>query len=186
VLGKRALLVIDGAAPKVLSPGQEHQGVRLISVRGQMATVEVQGMRYTLRVGEAPVAIGSIPADDGKRVVLTANGQGHFVADGLINGRTARFLVDTGATSIVLGEEDARRLGLPLDGGQAVHVRTANGTAMGRQIRLHAVRLGDVQVHDVPAIVLPMPLPYVLLGNSFLARFQMRRHNDQLTLERRF
>jgi aspartyl protease family protein len=41
-------------------------------------------------------------------------------------------------------------------------------------------------VYGVAAIVLPQPMPYVLLGNSFLTRFQMQRTNDQLTLDRRF
>jgi aspartyl protease family protein len=46
--------------------------------------------------------------------------------------------------------------------------------------------VGEAQVYDVPAIVLPQSMPFVLLGNSFLTRFQMQRNNDQMTLERRF
>ena len=53
-------------------------------------------------------------------------------------------------------------------------------------IRLIQVRVGDVLVYDVAAIVLPQAMPYVLLGNSFLTRFQMQRTNDQLTLEKRW
>jgi aspartyl protease family protein len=52
--------------------------------------------------------------------------------------------------------------------------------------RLASVRVGDVEVFDVEAVVLQQPMPYVLLGNSFLNRFQMRRDNVQLTLERRY
>ena len=48
------------------------------------------------------------------------------------------------------------------------------------------MRIGDVQVYNVDASVLPAPLPYVLLGNSFLDRFQMRRENTQLTLDKRY
>jgi aspartyl protease family protein len=48
------------------------------------------------------------------------------------------------------------------------------------------VRVGEATVYSVPAVVLPQPMPFVLLGNSFLSRFQMKRQNDQLTLERRY
>jgi aspartyl protease family protein len=48
------------------------------------------------------------------------------------------------------------------------------------------VRLGDAEVSDVTAVILPQQMPYVLLGNSFLTRFQMQRDNDQMTLQRRY
>ena len=50
---------------------------------------------------------------------------------------------------------------------------------------LNTVRIGDVQVHNVEAVVVPQAMSYVLLGNSFLTRFQMKRENDLLTLDRR-
>jgi len=188
VSGTRALVVVNGTAPKFLSAGQAHQGVTLLGVAGDTATVDVGGHQHTLRVGEAPVSIGSSASASGtgKRVVLTADGRGHFVASGQINGQSVRFLIDTGATNIILGEADARRINLPFDQGQKVGVSTANGRAVGHMLRLQSVRLGDVQVYDVAAIVLPQAMPYVLLGNSFLTRFQMLRQNDQLTLERRY
>lgn len=189
VSGTRALVVVDGSAPKFLSAGQAHQGVRLVGVQGDTATVEVEGGKHTLRVGEAPVSVGrgrASEAGTGQRVVLTADGQGHFVTGGMINGRSVRFLVDTGATNVVLSESDARRINLAFDKGQKVGVSTANGQVVGHILRLQSVRLGDVQVYDVAAIVLPQSMPYVLLGNSFLTRFQMLRQNDQLTLERRY
>ncbi|WP_382328783.1 TIGR02281 family clan AA aspartic protease [Hydrogenophaga sp. UC242_50] len=63
---------------------------------------------------------------------------------------------------------------------------TANGRVVGHQVQLDSVRVGDAQVYGVAAIVLPQPMNYILLGNSFLTRFQMQRHNDQLTLEKRY
>ena len=50
---------------------------------------------------------------------------------------------------------------------------------------LGVVRVGDVQVYNVEAAILPMPMPQVLLGNSFLNRFQMKRDNERMTLEKR-
>ena len=53
-------------------------------------------------------------------------------------------------------------------------------------VKLGSVRVGDVEIYDVDASVLPQAMPYVLLGNSFLSRFQMRRDNDQMVLDRRY
>ncbi|WP_236574155.1 retropepsin-like aspartic protease family protein [Hydrogenophaga sp. PBL-H3] len=187
VAGGKALVTIDAAAPRFLSPGQAHQGVKLLSVLGDAAVIEVNGQRQTLRVGEAPVSQGQSKTDaGGKRVVLTADSQGHFMPPGQINGRQVQFMVDTGATQVILSESDAKRINLKYELGRKVNVSTANGGAVGYQVRLESVRIGEAQVFDVSAIVLPQPMPFVLLGNSFLSRFQMQRTNDQLTLDRRY
>jgi aspartyl protease family protein len=57
---------------------------------------------------------------------------------------------------------------------------------LGYLLTLNSVRIGDVEVQNVEAIVAQQAMPYVLLGNSFLTRFSMRRDNDQMVLERRF
>ncbi len=188
VSGSKALVVIDGAAPRFLSAGQSHQGVKLLSLQGESATVEVNGKRQTLQVGDAPVSVGrAAPAGGGgQRIVLTADARGHFLPAGQINGREVQFMVDTGATSVALGESDARRINLKYEDGQRVRVNTANGQAVAHLVRLDSVRIGDVTVYGVEALVTPQSMSYVLLGNSFLNRFQMQRQNDQLTLEKRF
>lgn len=189
VSGSKALVVIDGGAPRFMAAGQAHQGVRLVSVQGDAAVIDIGGQRQTLRLGEAPVHLGGAGADAAggtQRVVLTADGRGHFMPQGQINGRAVQFLVDTGATQVILGESEARRINLDYQRGRRINVQTANGGAIGYQLTLDTVRVGDAQLHAVGAIVLPQPMPYVLLGNSFLSRFQMQRHNDQMTLERRY
>jgi len=55
----------------------------------------------------------------------------------------------------------------------------------GWRMRLDSVRIGDVEVLNVDAIITPQAMPYVLLGNSFLGQFQMTRTNDQMVLEKR-
>ena len=131
---------------------------------------------------------GAAAADSGtgQRVVLTADSRGHFLPQGQINGRAVQFLVDTGASQIAIGEPEAQRLNLDYQRGERVGVQTANGQAVGYRLTLDTVRVGEVQVRAVQAIVIPQPMPYVLLGNSFLNRFQMQRTNDQLSLERRY
>jgi aspartyl protease family protein len=187
VAGGKALVIIDGAAPKFLSVGQTVQGVKLLSVEGDAATVDVDGKRQTLQVGGAPVSVGKVRSGGGgQRIVLTADPTGHFVPQGQINGKAVQFLLDTGATTVALGAADAKRINLKYEHGQKVRMNTANGTSTGYLIRLDSVRVGDVVAYDVEAVVSPQPMPFVLLGNSFLNRFQMQKTNDQLTLEKRF
>lgn len=182
----RALVVIDGAPPRFMSPGQTVNGVRLVSAQGDLAVLEIGGRQQTLRVGDAPVSVGGNGAvQGGQRIVLTADARGHFLPQGQINGRTVQFMVDTGATLVAMGESEAQRLNLKFRDGQPVRINTANGTITAYQIQLNTVRIGDVQVYDVAAVVSPQPMPYILLGNSFLTRFQMQRQNDQMTLEKR-
>jgi aspartyl protease family protein len=94
-------------------------------------------------------------------------------------------MVDTGATAIALGQPDADRLGLDWKAGQRALTQTANGAVPVHTITLTSVRVGEVTVSNVAAVVVPQPMPYVLLGNSFLTRFQMRRDNDVMRLELR-
>ncbi len=187
ILGSKALLVVDTTEPKAVGPGETHRGVKVVSAQGDTAVVEIGGQRQSLRIGGAPVSVGSTaPSGAGTRIVMSADSAGHFVASGSINGRAVQFLVDTGATTLGIGIADAERIGLKYREGRPVEVGTANGVARGWQLRLRSVRLNDIEVYDVDAIVTPISLPYVLLGNTFLTRFQMTRTNEQLVLERRF
>lgn len=185
--GDKALLVINGEAPRFLSPGQTLAGVRLISLTGDSAVVEVAGQRNTLRMGQSPIGMSAAAmAAAGNRVVLEAGPGGHFVTQGQINGRLVQFMADTGATVVSLGRDDAERIGLKASDGQPVTMTTANGTVQGYQLRLDSVKVGDAILYNVPAVVMPVPMPYVLLGNSFLSRFQLKRDHSQLILEKRY
>ena len=183
ILGSKALLVVNGSAPRGIAAGETHQGVRVISVEKEQALIEVDGARRSLRLGEAPVSVGS--RTGGRRVVLMADARGHFINTGMINGTRMQYMVDTGASTVAIGKPDADRMGLQYTKGQAVQMSTANGVAQGWLIRLDSVRIGDVEVYGVEAVVTPQGMPYVLLGNSLLAAFQMTRTNDQLVLEKR-
>lgn len=186
-MGRQALLVIDGGAPRAVPVGGSVQGVRLLELRPDEALVEIDGERHTLRLGASAVHLGGAPsAGNGHQITLSSDARGHFTTPGLINGRSVSFLVDTGATLVALGRDEADRLGLAYQKGPRVGLRTANGDAVGWRIALDTVRVGDVEVYNVEAVVQPQPMPFVLLGNSFLARFQMRRENDTMTLLRRF
>ena len=185
-LGSRALLVIDGK-PKSVAVGATVDGVRLVSVNGNDAVIEVKGQRTTLQLGGSPANLGAGASEGtGGQIVLTAESGGHFYTSGTINGRGVRFLVDTGATHITMSQAEADRIGIDYKNAPRGLTQTANGSVPVFRVMLTSVRIGDVQVYNVAAVVLPAPMSHLLLGNSFLGRFQMRRENDRLTLDKRF
>lgn len=185
-LGDKALLMIDGA-PRTLATGATVQGVKLVSVTGNDAVVEIKGKRVTVVMGGAQVSLGGhASSGGGSQIVLTAGSGGHFMTAGAINGRAVRFMVDTGATSVSMSIAEAEHIGLDYRKGQRGYVSTANGNAPAYRVRLGEVRVGDVVVYDVEATVLPAQMEFILLGNSFLTRFQMKRENETMTLSKRF
>jgi aspartyl protease family protein len=187
LLGNRALLIVDGSAPRAVAPGDSHQGVRVVSTGDDQAVLEFGGRRHVLRVGEAPASVGAAPAPaGGQRVVLTAGTGGHFMPEGRVNGKPVVFMLDTGATSVSLGAPQAERLGIDFRSGPQVSLQTANGVATGWRVRLASVQVGDVVLHDIDAIVTPASMSFVLLGNSVLSRFRMQREGAQMVLERRY
>jgi aspartyl protease family protein len=186
MLGAKALIMVNGGAPKALAPGETHQGVRLVSTSGEHAVLEIGGARHTLRVGDAPASFGGSGTGARTRIVMKAGSGGHFLTAGAINGRTVQFMVDTGASVVAMSASEAQRMALDFRRGQPVQVSTANGLARGWQLKLASVRIGEVEVFDVDAVVSEAPMPYVLLGNSFLNRFQMKRDNEEMVLERRY
>ena len=185
-LGDKALLMIDGT-PRTVAAGSTVAGVKVIRVTGSETVVEFGGKRQTLPLGGAQVNLGGAASSGGgSQIVIAAGSGGHFVTDGSINGKSVRFLVDTGATNISMSEAEARRIGLDFTRGQRGIARTANGQVVAHRVSLGQVRVGDVTVYNVDATVVPAAMDQVLLGNSFLSRFQMKRDNDVLVLDKRF
>jgi aspartyl protease family protein len=186
-IGSRAILIVDGSAPKTVAVGETFQGVKLLALQGEQATVEAGGKRIALRM-DTPTSIGGGGPGNGggNRIVLPVSSGGHFMTQGAINGRAVTFMVDTGATNVSMSAADAQRIGLDFTKGTPVRMNTANGLAQGYRVRLNSVRVGDVEVYDVEAIVSQEPMPFILLGNSFISRFSMRRDADQMVLEKRF
>lgn len=181
-----AILVIDGGRPRMLRVGQEGPGgVKVLAVGGEHALLEVDGERLELRMGEQPY-LPPVAADRAS-VTLVSNAQGHFITTGTINGASVRLIVDTGASLIAMGPEDARRAGINYLAGEKGYANTANGVAIVYRIKLNRVQVGDIVLHDIEGIVHEkLNMPMVLLGMSFLGRLDMRREGDMLTLSKRY
>jgi aspartyl protease family protein len=189
MLGTRALVIVDGSPPKSVAVGESHKGVKVISTDGDTAVVEVAGRKQTLRVGEAPANVGfsgGPGSAGGNKIVMSIGRGGHFFKQGQINGKSVDLMVDTGATAVAMSADEARRIGLDYSGGRKVSVGTANGTTQGWVVTLSSVRIGDVEVSNVQGVVSPGSMPYVLLGNSFLNRFEMTRTGEQMVLLKRY
>ncbi|OYW45726.1 MAG: hypothetical protein B7Z08_03200 [Sphingomonadales bacterium 32-68-7] len=102
---------------------------------------------------------------------LQRHANGHFYAAVSVGGRDAEMLVDTGASVVALTGEDALTLGVEWNPNAVVPVaKGASGTVFGVPVRLERVRLGDIEVRGVEAVVVPEGLPISLLGQSFLGR----------------
>ncbi|MBS1188280.1 MAG: hypothetical protein H6R10_72 [Rhodocyclaceae bacterium] len=185
VTGSKAMVMIDGGPPQSLAVGQAVDGVKLLSIQGDQALFDVQGKKRPLRVGQHAVGNGG-NGDSGGKVVLAADAQGHFVTTGTVNGVSVQFLVDTGATMISLGAADARRIGLDGNQGQRGVTQTANGQAMVSRVKLDTVRIGDISLHNVDALIHQNDMPVALLGMSFLNRMEMQRDGGSMTLRKRF
>src|SRR5258708_7121373 len=114
-----------------------------------------------------------------------ADASGHFFVDAAVNGTTIRFLVDTGATVVALSPDDARAAGIS-DGllRFSETVNTANGQTHAAPASLRSVRLEQLEVLEVPALVMQDQMPVSLLGMSFLRRLESYSIRDGvLTIE---
>jgi aspartyl protease family protein len=187
LFGNKAVVSIDGGQPRTLSVGQKTpEGVALVAVDGESATFEIDGKRRMLRMGQAYSARGG-GGGGNQRTVLKADGRGHFVADGQVNGAAARFLVDTGATLIALPAADAKRMGVSYLNAPRGVVNTANGSAVAYKVKLDTVRVGDITINNVDAMVIDGGgLHIALLGMSFLNRTEMTRDGETMVLTKRF
>jgi aspartyl protease family protein len=118
--------------------------------------------------GEATAA----RSEAGGRVVVSADLAGHFVVHPTLDGKRIRMLVDTGASLVVLSHEDARLAGVTVTPRDYTRrIETANGVVGAAPVRFSEVRVGDIVVRGVDALVLPPGLLGTsLLGMSFLKR----------------
>ena len=184
LIGGRAIVVIDGGAPRTLAPGQKTaEGVVLLGTENDAATFEIDGKKTTLRMGRAY----SAPVPGRQNVTLKADERGHFIILGSINGGSVRFLVDTGATFVALAAAEAKRLGIDYRQGQRGRLQTANGLVAAYRIKLDTVKIGDIEVNNVDAVVSESDaMGVTLLGMSFLNRMEMKRDGQSMTLTKRY
>lgn len=183
--GRGAVLVVDGGQPQSLRIGHKLGGITLISVDKTSAVIEEDGRRREIPLGQHRP--GTAGGGRAPQATLAADGRGHFIAESQVNGAPIRFLVDTGATMVAIPGAEARRMGLAFTHARKGVVQTANGPVPVYYVKLDSVKVGEIELLNVDAVVLDGGgLAQPLLGMSFLNRVEMRNDGASLTLKRRF
>ena len=188
VFGAKATLMVDGGKPRTLAVGETTpEKIRLLSIGADSAVIEIDGRRQTLRMGNQRIAA---PRSDSAaaRVTLTGDSRGHFMTTAVVNGASMQFLVDTGATSVTISGDDARRANVKYSSADRRMIQTANGVVVGYGVKFDTVRVGEITLNNVDGMVMEGNSlgRHGLLGMSFLSRTDMRREGDQMLLVKRF
>ena len=185
VIGRKAaVLALDGGDPKTVKLGQTWNGITVLEVQHDSATIEMDGRKRVLPLGAH--YRGTPPTVSQAAVVLPADDRGHFFADGQVNGLPLRFLVDTGASMVVLPAAEARRLGVDYAKAPKTRVQTTAGAISAYLVTLDRVKVGSIELTAIDGLVVEQGAPIALLGMSFLNRVEMRRDGSSMTLIRRF
>jgi aspartyl protease family protein len=151
-------------------------GSYLARYADQAVTPQSSPQAAAVQVSEQPMQ-----ASVGQHKMELASGRdGHFRVDARVNGRHIDFMVDTGASLVILRETDAANVGLrPMPRDYTATVSTANGRIKAAPAKLERIEVGDITVFDVPALVLPdEALSQNLLGVSFLSRLRRYQYAD--------
>ncbi|MBV2204803.1 retropepsin-like aspartic protease family protein [Pseudomonas phenolilytica] len=179
-----AVLNVDGQR-KLVKVGQAGPGgVEVVSADSRGAVLRVGGVERSYGLSREYSGAGYAAPEKTQLSVAKGVG-GHYWIAGSINGQPVQFLVDTGATSVAINENQARRLGIDYRAaGQPLLVNTASGTAKAWRVRLNSVKVGSIDVLGVEAVVLEGESPSeALLGMSFLGRVSWREDQGVLRLE---
>ncbi len=119
----------------------------------------------------------------GREVTLAANRGGHYTLTGEINGNKVQFLLDTGASDVVIPGDIAKRLNLKA--GRTLLANTANGTITVYKTELDELSFGPIQLRNVSASINPHMQGDILLGMSALRSLEMIHRDDQLLIRQR-
>jgi len=185
LFGGKAIIMIDGQR-RTLSKGETSpEGVKLVNADSKHAVLEVNGETKSYKPGGAISLSYARPQHLEEKIY--ADDRGMYKSVGTINGRTVRFLVDTGATTIAMNKSQARNLGLDYRmKGQTVVVSTASENVKGYRIRLKSVSLGKIKLRDVEAMVIDGNHPGpILLGMSFLGKLTVENAGGVMKIRQR-
>jgi aspartyl protease family protein len=173
-----AWIWINGRLIKLTSGQTSKNGVKLLSANLETIVVLVEGKRYRY---EKYSSQGTILTD---KVTLIRNPDSSgYWAKGRINSKDVTFLIDTGASYVVVNKDQARALKIKR-GNKEIQVSTATKIETAYQVTLDTVSVGDIELQNIPAIITKHKYPpYPLLGMSFLRYIEIYQENEQMTLK---
>jgi len=180
-----AILRVDDKQYKLRIGEASPEGIKLIEANSEQAVLEIDGQQETYGLGSHISSKFSAPEKAGA-IIRPTNGM--YQVSGFINRQPVDFLVDTGASSIAMNANLARKLGINFRyEGEEGYSSTASGYAKIYKLKLDSVQVGDIVVNNVEAAVLDGDFPTTaLLGMSFLNRVNMKRDGQLLTLEKKW
>ncbi len=185
LFSNKAVLMIDGKR-HILAVGQTSpEGVKVISANSRGAVLEIDGKQKQYNMGNAGNTIStSFTKRKSQKETIYVNSGGMFMTFGSINGRSVRFLVDTGASAVSMNVEQAKLLGIQYDKiGKPAGVSTASGFAKAYRLRLKSVTVGNITERNVEAFVIDGNHPGpILLGMTFLSRLSVEHSGNAMTL----
>ena len=176
---KLAILVFLGAAVLTMFRERFSQAVTAALLWVVVGLVLVIGYSYRYELGNIADRVMSelIPGhviSHGRTVEVARTNAGDFDISARINGIRVPMVLDTGASSVVLTQQDAKAAGLPLEIlNYTVSIDTANGRTRAAQVTLDRLAVGGLEERSVEALIVqPGQLRTSLLGMSFLNRLQ--------------
>ncbi|MEN8106537.1 MAG: TIGR02281 family clan AA aspartic protease [Pseudomonadota bacterium] len=182
----RAVVTIDGKQ-RILRVGQTSpEGVKLVSADSDSAVLAVDGREIRATLDGRVSARKKSPVKT--EVQIRRNNTGMYTTVGSINGLPVSFLVDTGATQIAMNAAHARRLGVDHRVvGEPTAVTTASRVERAWLVNLDTVKVGEIELRNVAAVVLEGRQPdTILLGMSYLGRLEIRNEGQLLTLRKKY
>ena len=185
LFGGKAVVMIDGQR-RTLSIGQTSpEGVKLVNADSKQAVLEVDGEAKTYKPGGA-ISL-SYAKPEHHQESIYADDRGMFHSVGTINGRTVRFLLDTGATTVAMNKAQAKQLGVDYRmTGKRIVVSTASENVRGYRVRLKSVSLGKIKQKNVEAMVIDGDHPGpILLGMSFLGNLKVEKAGGIMKISQR-
>ncbi len=181
----QAVLTIN-QTQRLLKVGQKSpEGVTLISANSKEAVLEFDGERKIYALGSHIASNYAAPSHTPSVNLWPVGGM--YFTSGTINGHSIEFIVDTGATSIALNLETAKRLDLDFYNSTPINIETASAIVHGYPVTLDVVQVGDIKLYNVQGVVLESTEPSkALLGMSFLGQLDIKQSDQKLELKQKY
>ncbi|MFV1984233.1 MAG: TIGR02281 family clan AA aspartic protease [Thiohalomonadales bacterium] len=179
------IITVDGEKRKLRDGQVSLEGIKLIESNSEQAVLEINGKREVHKLG---THISTRFERDAQSQAQIWPKNGMYLTSGSINGQAIDFMVDTGATFVVMNSLTAKKLGIDYRYiGEKSWASTASGTVATYNLKLKTVQVGDIKLLNIQGAVIEGDSPTtVLLGNSFLNRLEMTRKGSMMLLKTKF
>lgn len=182
LLPNTAVLMVNGQR-KTLKAGDSFQGVKLISADASAAVLEINGERQQLGLNRNITTNFVAPVQ--RQLDIPRNERMQYITSALINGRSTRVIVDTGANVVAMSARHAAALGVDYKAGSRSKLETASATIDAWMVTLESVEVGGIRVDNVRATVAEGDFPStILLGMTYLQHVELRERDGVLSLSR--